>query len=288
MSRKHLFGVLTALAFALMLATSALAAPIATTHPASPPHRPPHLIGKITAIDDHSLTVESLQGRTATIQTDEHSRFRLANGDAATFDDLKIGQWVTGRFFPTGERGVFLARVVIILPDDFDPARWKDTAHYAGKITAVNADSLTLQTRDGQTLTFQITAQTRFRSRNGTVQNPDDIQPGTRARVIARQGESGSVALLVGVGAPRRGLPPGISRFAGEITAASDDTLTLQTRDGQTLTFQITAQTCFRSRDFTAQSLADIRPGMHAMVIAREEENGLVALVVRVGTLKQP
>ena len=287
MFRKRIFGILAALAIALTFATSALAAP-ATNTDTPPPVQPPRQVGQITAIDDHSFTVEGPQGRTATIQTDDKTRFRFANGDTATFDDLQTGAWVTGRFEPTDARGVFLARTVVILPEDFDPARWKDTTRHTGKVTATDKNSLTLKTRDGQTLTFQINDKTRFRDRDGAARSFADIRPDMPVLVITRQGENDNVALLVGIGAPTRPPSQDVSRRAGKVTAIDKDSLTLKTRDGKTLTFQINDQTCVRDHDGTVQSLADIQPGMPVLIIARPGENEPVALLVGIGAPKQP
>ncbi len=285
MSRKGIFSVLVALVAALVVTTAALAAPALDTDAPPAPNKHPHRVGQITAIDGNTLTVEGPQGRTATIQVDDATQFRTFAGDEASFADLAVGKWITGRLEPTDEEGVFHARVVVILPDDFDPAQWKNTERHAGKVTAVGDGSITIQTRDGQTLTFAITDQTRFRSRDENVQSIADIQPDMLVLVVTRKGESD--ALFIGVGDPEKHpATKNVERHAGKVTAVGGGSITIQTRDGQTLTFTITDQTRFRSRDENVQSIADIQPDMPVLVITREGDN--TALLIGVGKPPRP
>jgi len=102
--------------------------------------------------------------------------------------------------------------------------------------------------------------------------------------VIAKDENSQLTALAILAGKPgRRG-----ERHIGKVTAVGTDSLTIQTRDGQTLTFAVTDQTRFRSRDGAVKSLADLKPDMPVMVIAKDENGQLTALVVVAGRGARP
>ncbi len=213
MFKKSLFGWFLALSLALVATVGAFAATSKEeTPPTGPIARPARHIGQVTAVGDNTFTLKLLDGKTVQIAVDDDTRFRKAGGGEASFADITVGRWVAGAVKPpqAGEEGVLHARVVIILPEDFDPARWKNTHRYPGKVTAVGTDSLTIETRDGQTLTFAVTDQTRFRSRDGAMKSLADLKPDMPVMVIAKD-ENGQLTALVvvaGRGArPRQGFP---------------------------------------------------------------------------------
>ncbi len=280
MFKKGLAGGLIALALAFVFSLTALAAPATDT---DTPRRRAR-VAQVTAVDANAFTVTTPNGKTATVQVDEQTTYRLAGGGEASFADIQVGRWVTGRFERTDQEGVLLARVVVILPEDFDPGKWKGARRYKGKVVEAGNDTLTIATRDGQTLTFAVTAETKFRSRDGSVNGLADLQPNMPVIVIARQQEDGSLtALGIGAGKPG-GHANRPSRYMGKITAVGDNSLTIETRDGQTLTFAVTAETKFRSRDGSVNGLADLQPNMPVIVIARQQEDGsLTALGIGAG-----
>ena len=208
MFKKSLLGWFLALALALVATAGAFAATRSEgVPPTGPLAHPARHIGQVTAVGNNAFTLKLLNGKTVQIAVDEDTRFRKAGGGEASFADITVGRWVAGAVKPPqeGEEGVLHARVVVILPEDFDPAQWKGVHRYPGKVTAVGSDNFTIQTRDGQSLTFAVTDQTRFRSRDGAVKGLDDLKTDMPVLVIARQDDSGQLtALAVFVGKPGR------------------------------------------------------------------------------------
>ncbi len=282
MFKKSVFGWFLALALALVATVGAFAATSNEgTPPPDPIARPARHIGQVTAVGDNTFTLKLLDGKTVQIAVDDDTRFRKAGGGEASFADITVGRWVAGAVKPPqeGEEGVLHARVVIILPEDFDPARLKNIHRYPGKVSTVGNDSLTIQTRDGQSLTFAVTDQTRFRSRDGAVKGLDDLKPEMPVLVIAKDDNGQLTALAILAGEPdRRG-----ERHIGKVTAVGNDSLTIQTRDGQSLTFAVTDQTRFRSRDGAVKGLDDLKPEMPVLVIAKDDNGQLTALAVFAG-----
>ena len=95
-----------------------------------------------------------------------------------------------------------LARAVVILPEGFDPADW---ASVRSRITGVDVpgNAFTIQTRRGKSLTFQASAETRFRSRRGRVDSLDDLKPGMPVLVSSKDLGGGRYQALLVLAAPR-------------------------------------------------------------------------------------
>jgi hypothetical protein len=152
-----------------------------------------------------------------------------------------------------------------------------------GKITTIDpsTSSFGLQGRDGQAYTFFVTADTIFRSRDGSVQSLADLKPDMVAIVVAIRNDQGQLEVL-GMGAALIEPKPEPIRFFGTVTEVSlpRATLTLETRDGESITFQTTDRTRYRSRDGSIQGLGDIEPDMLAVVLAVEVDGGLPQAIV--------
>ncbi|HEY69572.1 MAG TPA: hypothetical protein G4O08_03200 [Anaerolineae bacterium] len=152
-----------------------------------------------------------------------------------------------------------------------------------GRITTVDlsTSSFGLQGRDGQAYTFFVTGDTIYRSKDGSIQSLADVEPDMVAIVVAIRNDQGQLEVL-GLGAAVVEPKPELKRFFGTVTAVSlpRATLTLETRDGESITFQTTDRTNYRSRDGSIQGLGDIEPDMLALVGAVEVDGGLPQAIV--------
>lgn len=153
----------------------------------------------------------------------------------------------------------------------------------AGKITSVDpsAGNFGLQGRDGQSYIFFVTPNTRFVSRDGSVNSLADLEPDMLAVVVAVGNDAGRLVVL-GVGVAKPQPKPELSRHLGTVTAVSPHTgtLTIETRSGETITFQTSERTRYRSRDGSIQGLGDIEVDMIALVVAAEVDDGLPMAVM--------
>ena len=161
-------------------------------------------LGKVTAVDAEagSFTLHTRRGEDLTVRVDEHTRFR----GVASLVELQPGMFaaVGGQ---SQEDGTLLARVVLV-------RRGRLARRFAGRVVAVDAEAGTfdLQTRRGDTLTFHVTDETRYR---GQVSGLSDLQPGMAAVVGARRDADGHwVAVMVAAGER-----PEATRLLGKITA---------------------------------------------------------------------
>lgn len=309
----------------------------------------PGALGQVTAVAADQFTVQTKAGQERIIRFDETTRFVDPQKQELSPADLQTGGWVAVVVVRnSGEPP--LARAVVILPEDFDPA---NLAGLRGQVTAVDlaANAFTLESKEGQAstvkvsadtkylgqvtgladlqvdmlaqarveqqangdmlaksvragfrlvkhagevvsvdpaagqfvlqparqdqqLTITVDADTKFRSRDGAVQELADLQPGMVVVVSAeKQGESPLLARLV-VAGNKEDLPEFDRRYLGKVTAVGAQSFTIQTRQGESLTFQVTEETHFRSRAGAVAGLDDLKVGMPVVVGANDLGDG--------------
>jgi hypothetical protein len=211
--------------------------------------------GEITAIDADRFTLQTGAGSLITILVDENTRYRDTQWNTLAFTDLQVGNWVTGsaRYNAQGE---LVARVVILLPENFDPGQ-RLGKKARGHVIGVNlpAGTFTIHTGREENLEFSVNENTVFR---GQVEGLEDVQPGMIALVAGITQPDGKL-LAVAVSARVE-----LVRHVGKVDqvdlpAASFTLRTL--RSGET-TFDVDAETRFLSPDGSVTSLADLTPGM--------------------------
>ena len=222
------------------------------------------LIGQVLEISADHFTVENRNGKTFTIQVTGETAFRSRSGDqphTASFADLQVGQWVSVVNTDANENAT--ARLVVILPDDFDPESLEVT-RAAGEVGKINNGQSTfdLTTRSGETLTFTVDGSTHF---YGSIAELSDLEKGMTVGVVAIPQEDGT--LLAKLVANQRRSEETIARAAGMISEINATRLTLTTREGETLSFTLSTDTHFTSRDESLTSLNDLAAGM-AVVVA--------------------
>jgi len=230
-------------------------------------------LGQITALGDDQFTVQLKSGQEKMILVDEQTRYFKADGSAGSFADLQVGLWVAGRVVSTA--GGPLARVVILLPAGYDPSRTNVALH--GEVTALGENSFTLHTLRGEDRAVAVDSNTAYA---GEVHSFGDLQVGMKAVVGAQKLEDGSL-LAVAVA-----VKLDLIRHAGTITTVDPaaSTFGLKTRQGESLTFQVDGSTQYFGQ---VKSLADVQPGMLAVVGARQLDNGAY-LAARVTAHEKP
>lgn len=242
--------------------------------------RPHPELGKVTQVADDRFSMEKRDGSTATFLVNDETRFFDKEKTELSFADVKVGQWV-GVAAPKGEAEDRTARLVLILPEDFDP---ENMSGAAGTITSVNAgaDQFTLKNRQGEEITFLVNEETKFL---GQAADLASLEVGMVSGVHAEEQEYGALLAIT----VRAGYP--VVKKMGEITAVDqgDGAFTLQTlRGGEELTIQVDENTRYRTKDGELNGLEDLQPGMVGVVIARSSgEEGVFQAVVVVATDKE-
>lgn len=158
----------------------------------------------------------------------------------------------------------------------------------AGEISGVvpGQGTFTLTTRRGEELGFQTNEDTKFRRPNGSVEDIHDLKKGMKALVVAAEQADGTLlALMVAAGHPED-LPDG-RQIGGVIAAINLDaqSFALKPPEGDSIRIQTGERTRFRGEGI--DGLDNLKPGMHARVVAVEQDNGgLFALLVAAGKAK--
>ena len=144
--------------------------------------------GEVTSLGDNSFTLHNLRGEDLTIAVDSNTAYA---GEVHSFGDLQVGmKAILGA--QKLENGSLLAVRVTA------GEKLQVDAKKAGRVTAMDASSFTIRGRDGNPYTFQVTPETRFRSRGGQVQDLKDLRLGMGVGVAAQKTEDGQLqALLV-------------------------------------------------------------------------------------------
>ena len=223
-------------------------------------------------VDEGEFTLKTRDEQEVTFSVDAETLF---NGEAPDLESLEDGMWA-GVSAETQDDGSLLAKGVC---SSYPMAR------KVGQVTAVDqaAGTFTVKGRDGIEATFAVTEETRIRIGRGNPgqgQNDEtydlaDLEEGMIAGVMGVNDPASAtpVAKLV-IARQREDLPSFDARFAGRVTAVDNNSFTIQTRDGETITFQVTGDTHFRSRGVEVASLDDLTEGMIVMVGAKELGNG--------------
>jgi hypothetical protein len=239
-------------------------------------------VGVISSIDlpGKTFTLRTLIGGDVHVHVTGATEFRSPGGEILRFDDLEEGMRAQVVGDERGDGTIQATRISVARAEDLPP-----TMRLTGKIDSVALESFVLLARDGRNLTFHVIDRTTFRSRDGSIQSLGDLQPRMDALVVGVEQDGQWNALLVAAG-NLDNLKERAFRAQGEITAVvpGQNTFTLETPEGESISFLVGERTRFRSPDGTVTSIHELKKGMVALVAAVEsEENGNLALLVAAG-----
>lgn len=243
------------------------------------------IAGVILNVDfpGNTFAVRTLSGTDVHVHVTGNTEYRSRDGSVQGFEDLVVDM----RIIVVGQErgdGTINASVVFAATPEEVP----ELMRLKGEVGGVGDRYFTLLTEDGRSLTINVIDRTRFRSRNGEVTKLSDLEPGMVALVTAADTEdNGIVALVVAAGTPGGDIRDRVFRTSGEITSVvpGQETFTVQSKEGDSITFVTGERTKFRSRDGSVTGIHDLKRGMFAMVGAIKMEDGTnQALVVLAGS----
>ncbi len=361
MTKRLSIPLLIAILSAMLMSSMALAAED------TPQGRGQSMYGEIVAVAVDGFTVQNQAGEQVTYLIDEKTSYRSSEIEEPGLSDLQVGGKVAV-FAPGRPPESPTARLVILLPDDFDPSQWAgvrargeivavdldagsfvlqtnsgeerpflvdDTTRYfgqlsglrdlqsgweagvggvetddgdllakfvigvdiqnakihAGTITGVipSAGTFTLQTRQGEEWTVAVDENTRYNSRAGEIAGLDDLVPDMVAMVYGSPQDEGVFLAKRVIAVDVEDLPNYDVKAFGQITAVSEDSFTIQPRNGDERTFLVDEETSFRAREGEVNGLDDLEDGMFALVGAYETEDGqLLAKLIFVRAPQTP
>ena len=248
------------------------------------PDKKTRVAGVILNVDfpGNTFAVRTLSGTDVHVHVTGNTEYRSRDGSIQEFEDLLVDLHtiVVGR--ERGDGTINASVVFVATPEELP-----DIMRLQGEVSGVGDGYFTLLTEDGRSLTINVIDRTRFRSRNGEVTTLSDLEPGMVAIVAAVDTEdNGIVALVVAAGTPTGDIRDRIFRTTGEITGVvpGQETFTVLSNEGESITFVTGERTNFRSRDGSVTGIHDLKRGMLAMVGAIKMEDGTnQALVVLAG-----
>jgi hypothetical protein len=134
----------------------------------------------ITAIDGASISLETVDGWTRTIEVTDETEIREGD-EAIELGELEVGDVV--RFAQTREDdGSFtIDRIQVVLP------------HVAGVVSAKTTDTITVTLRDGSSATIHVDAATTYRVRGVEDAGLDDVAIDSLAVAVGRERADGSL-----------------------------------------------------------------------------------------------
>jgi hypothetical protein len=152
----------------------------------------PNLIrhaGEITTVDPAASTfgLHSRQGESLTFQADGSTQYF---GQVESLVDLQPGMLAVVAAKQLEDGSYLAVRVTASEKPQVDVKK-------AGRVTAIDASSFTIHARDGNPYTFQVTPETRFRSRGGQVKGLKDLRLGMGVAVAAQETDDGQLNALV-------------------------------------------------------------------------------------------
>ena len=225
-----------------------------------------------------SITIARIAGSTLELKTDDGwtrtisvtADTKIAKGGvAATLADLKVGDRVALRQKRNADGTYAIVALTVPVPV------------LAGTVTAVDADSLTLKSRDGSTRTIDLTGSTTFKL-GGAEGKKSDIKVGSIVVVTGSQG-SGDAFTASTVRIQVR-----LDRVVGEVTAKTKDSITVKQRDGSTVTLKVGAATKFAVRGAGSPALDDIAVGMKVVAVGTRNADGSLAASLVQGRAPTP
>ena len=176
------------------------------------------------------------------------------------------------------------------MPSSNEGGHW-DAGHrgprVGGKITAINGNTLTIETMGGKTAQVNVTDQTKIRKDRQKAALAD-LKVGDMIMVRGQQGSDGAwQAEMIGSGKPgemqgrfREGL--GKNFIVGEIKSINGTQLEIARPDGVTQTISVNENTSFK-KDTESITLADFKPGDHVFGRGEMKNDIFVASVLNSG-----
>jgi hypothetical protein len=119
-------------------------------------------------------------------------------------------------------------------------------------ISAINGSNLSLETEDGWTRTISVGSSTTI-TKGGETITLDELAVGDQIAFAQERADDGSFTITA--------IKVVLPTIGGEVTAISDNTITVTGRDGTTGTIHVDADTTYRVDGTTGQALSDIEVG---------------------------
>lgn len=241
------------------------------------PGNGPSVGGRFGGGIGRSITIDKIVGSDVSLKTDDGWTRTITVGDSTqirigsqkgTLADLKVGDAVALNETKNSDGTYTVTLIVVRVPT------------IAGTVTDVSATGFSIKLRDGTTTKVSFSGSTDF-FLGIAAGAKTDLSVGARVAVEGTAGSDSTFAASVVRIAP--------DVRSGKVTATSSSSITIQVRDGSTVTIHVAASTTFRVLGATTAKLADVTVGMEVMAQGTTRADGsLDAVSVFAGTLRTP
>jgi hypothetical protein len=172
--------------------------------------------GVIDAVSDSSLTISTNDGASVTFQIDEETSIKVATlGKDATTSNLLVSMQVTVRAQKVDETNLLALSITAI------PGK-PEKIHHVGKVTDYQAGaSITILASDGNSYTFELTADTKILPE----ERADQLAVDMRVTIISSRDVAGGKLIASGIVVHPEGSAAGQEKTPGE---GSDESETLE------------------------------------------------------------
>jgi Domain of unknown function (DUF5666) len=171
--------------------------------------------------------------------------------------------------------------------------RFAGMARVGGVITAIESGVITLQGRDGSSVTVKLTPETEFRKERQPAKLAD-FKTGDRVLVAGEMGKGNIITARFvaagGMGAreapnPERMREMGLGKrfITGEVKSIHETRLTILRPDGESQVIEVDENTSFRNQKGESVTLADIKIGDRVGGRGEVKNGVFVPTVLRVG-----
>jgi hypothetical protein len=206
----------------------------------------------ISAIEGNALSLKTDDGWTRTIAVTSSTTVTKGGANASA-GDLAVGDTIRFRETRNADGTFAITTIEVVLP------------RTAGTISNVSETTFTLTDRDGVAWTVTLTDSTKYWLANATGTR-SDVKAGMTALVIGATASGNKItATQIAVQIPR---------VVGEVTAKQGNTITIRTRDGDTVTVHVSGTTRFQIARNGDAKLADVTLGMTIMVGGTKQADG--------------
>lgn len=170
----------------------------------------PGIAGTITALDDKSMSLKTMDGRTVTVTLDDKTQFRK-DRQPAKFSDFKVGDMVFVGGQSTGENAWQANFVAARSGAGQDFREGLGKRFIVGEIKSIDGTHLTIARMDGETQTINVDESTSFRKQGESI-TLADFKPGDHVFGRGELKEGVFVPTVLNLGEPpmmRMGPPAG-------------------------------------------------------------------------------
>lgn len=219
----------------------------------------------ITAISGNDVSLGTADGWRRTI-TITDSVDLTKGGQDVEVSALKVGDQVRFRQVRNDDGSYTVTAVAVVVPT------------VQGMASAITSSGFKVTTRDGSVWTVAVDASTTYKYGRGTG-TLADVKDGEAVRVAGTvTGDNALTALSVQVAG---------DRAVGTVTSKTADSITIQQRDGSSVTVHVDADTTYRVAGVESADLGDITVDMAIGVSGRSRADGSIdADAVAAGNLR--